>query len=230
MPVPLAGSASRWVSTGTGTPNSGVVTVPPASAGVPLVVRVRDQRHAGGQQLGPGGGHRHRRSPSGGRGTRAGSNGRPPRGPPARPGPPRCRNVTSHSDGPSARYASPRARLRRNARCDTARAASPMVRYWVDQSTDSPSRRHDLLERLLVQVGQPLGTARRSCAGRSGPGHPRAGPAARTPGRRAAWDHTARGSSSAPGARWAGRCRPSRSGRTPPCRASGGNAPPCRCG
>ena len=32
MPVPLAGSASGWVSTGTGTPNSGVVTVAPASA------------------------------------------------------------------------------------------------------------------------------------------------------------------------------------------------------
>ncbi len=32
MPVPLPGSASGCVRTGTGTPNSGVVTVVPASA------------------------------------------------------------------------------------------------------------------------------------------------------------------------------------------------------
>src|ERR1039457_4275002 len=40
--------------------------------------------------------------------------------------------------GPSARYASPRARLRRNPRCAVAREFSSMVWYAVDESTDSP--------------------------------------------------------------------------------------------
>ena len=52
------------------------------------------------------------------------------------------RNVTSHSVGASARYASPWARSRRKARCEMAREPAPMVRYMVDQSTDRPSRRH----------------------------------------------------------------------------------------
>ncbi|GAB3815946.1 hypothetical protein GCM10027605_64170 [Micromonospora zhanjiangensis] len=37
----------------------------------------------------------------------------------------------------------PRARLRRNARWLVARAARPIVVYVNDQSTDSPSRRHN---------------------------------------------------------------------------------------
>lgn len=49
---------------------------------------------------------------------------------------------TSQSVGASAWYASPRARLRRNARWLVARATRPIVVYVSDQSTDSPSRRH----------------------------------------------------------------------------------------
>ena len=48
----------------------------------------------------------------------------------------------SHSVGASAVYASPRARLRRNARWLVTRASYPIVAYVYDQSTDSPSRRH----------------------------------------------------------------------------------------
>ena len=48
----------------------------------------------------------------------------------------------SHSVGASAWYASPRARLRRNARWATRCALSPMVMYVIDQSTDRPARRH----------------------------------------------------------------------------------------
>jgi hypothetical protein len=40
-------------------------------------------------------------------------------------------------------YASPRARARRNARCDAARASAPIVVYVIDQSTESPRRRHN---------------------------------------------------------------------------------------
>jgi hypothetical protein len=51
-------------------------------------------------------------------------------------------NVVSHDVGASARYASPRARLRRNAFCDAARDSGPIVVYWWFQSTDNPSSRH----------------------------------------------------------------------------------------
>src|SRR5665647_1732764 len=51
-------------------------------------------------------------------------------------------NVTSHSPGASAWYASPRARLRRNARWAAVRALSSIVWYVWFQSTDRPSRRH----------------------------------------------------------------------------------------
>ena len=52
MPDPLVGRPAGARRTGTSTPNSGVVTVEPDELGVPLVVRVRDQRDAGGEQLG----------------------------------------------------------------------------------------------------------------------------------------------------------------------------------
>ena len=55
MPEPFSGSASGWASTGTSTPKSGVCTVVPKRAGEALVVGVGHQRHAGGEQLGPGG-------------------------------------------------------------------------------------------------------------------------------------------------------------------------------
>ena len=54
--------------------------------------------------------------------------------------------------------------------------------------------------------------------------------AARRPGRRGARGRSGPRSSSAPGARWAARCRPTPSGRRPPCPASAGSGPPCRCG
>ena len=51
----------------------------------------------------------------------------------------------------------------------------------------------------------------------------RRGTAARSQGRTAARGRSARRRSSAPGARWPARCRPSRSGRTRPCRPSAGS-------
>ena len=51
-------------------------------------------------------------------------------------------SVTSHSVGASAWYASPRARLRRNARWLATSDRSPIVVYSCDQSTDRPSWRH----------------------------------------------------------------------------------------
>ena len=53
------------------------------------------------------------------------------------------RKSTSQSVGASAWYASPRARLRRNARCATRRAPSPIVVYVMVQSTERPARRHN---------------------------------------------------------------------------------------
>ena len=48
----------------------------------------------------------------------------------------------SHSVGAYERYASPRSRLRRNARWATAIESDEIVVYSLDQSTDRPSRRH----------------------------------------------------------------------------------------
>ena len=139
MPVPLSGSASRCASTGTSAPNTGVRTVVPASGAYrPSAGCTTSATQAGS---------------SSGRVVATIT------GPPSWPAnairyqaPRTClssrsawatavRNVTSHSAGPSARYAWPRARLRRNARCEMARASSPTVRYFVDQSTDRPIRR-----------------------------------------------------------------------------------------
>jgi hypothetical protein len=46
--------APGWASTGSSTPKTGEVTVVPKRRLVPLVVGVGDERHARGQQLGPG--------------------------------------------------------------------------------------------------------------------------------------------------------------------------------
>ena len=105
MPVPLAGSASRCARTGTAHPEQRRAapwrrTAPAyrSSSGM------RDQRHAGGQQLGPGGGHRAR-----GVAVRRARNAiryvgaRPPPGPRARPGPPRSRTSRPTATGASAR-------------------------------------------------------------------------------------------------------------------------------
>jgi hypothetical protein len=54
-PVPFSGSARRWASTGTSTPNSGLVTVGAEQRLVALVVGVGDQGHAADDQLGAGG-------------------------------------------------------------------------------------------------------------------------------------------------------------------------------
>ena len=140
MPVPLAGSASGCARTGTSTPNTGVRTAAPTRSAY---------RSSSGWQTSA---------------THAGSSsGRVvsistsrPSGPVNRsrwyaPGRSRssssaCATAvpypTSHRVGASAWYASPRARLRRNARWLAARAADPIVVYVSDQSTDSPSRRH----------------------------------------------------------------------------------------
>ena len=55
MPDPFSGSASGCASTGTSTPNSGVVTVWPNRVLEALVVGVRHQRDARRDQLGAGG-------------------------------------------------------------------------------------------------------------------------------------------------------------------------------
>ena len=52
------------------------------------------------------------------------------------------RKVTSHSVGAIDTYASPRERLRRNARWLIARAVASIVWYVCDQSTERPPRRH----------------------------------------------------------------------------------------
>ena len=62
-----------------------------------------------------------------GRGSAAGDRRPAVRGLRAPPARPRCRSPTSHSVGASAVYASPRARLRRNARCEVVRACRPIV-------------------------------------------------------------------------------------------------------
>ena len=54
MPAPLSGSAAGCASTGISTPKTGEVTVVPNSALVALVVGVRDQGDARGDQLGAG--------------------------------------------------------------------------------------------------------------------------------------------------------------------------------
>ena len=55
MPLPFSGSASACALTGTRTPNSGVSTSFPNSGLIPRVVRVRDERDAGRNQLGTSG-------------------------------------------------------------------------------------------------------------------------------------------------------------------------------
>ena len=54
-PAPLSGSAAGWASTGISTPNSGERDRRAEQRLVALVVGVGDQRHAGRDQLGPGG-------------------------------------------------------------------------------------------------------------------------------------------------------------------------------
>ena len=51
-PVPFSGSASAWARIGTRTPNSGVTHLGAEQRLVALVVRVRDERDARGDQLG----------------------------------------------------------------------------------------------------------------------------------------------------------------------------------
>ena len=109
--------------------------------GIALVPRVGDQRHAGGRAA-RAGWSRPAPPRRPGCGRRSGSRPRPPPGPPARPGRPRCRR--SHPTGSAPPPGTPR----RAPGCAGRRAArwrgsgSSMVRYIVDQSTDSPSRRH----------------------------------------------------------------------------------------
>ena len=55
MPEPFSGSASSWATTGTSTPNSGVVARCAEQRLVAVVVGMGDEGDAGGQQLGAGG-------------------------------------------------------------------------------------------------------------------------------------------------------------------------------
>ena len=134
------------------------------------------------------------------------------------------RKSTSHSVGASAWYASPRARLRRNARWLVRRAAVPIVVYVSVQSTESPSRRHSAsnacsssLDELRAQLEEVRPRDRDRVLGAAS----RAG---RTRGRTAGAVRSARRSSSARAARWAGRCRPSPSDRRPRGPACAGSA------
>ena len=125
IPDPLSGSASGCASTGTGTPNTGVSTEDPnrdwyrASSG--CATSATQAGSSSGRVVSI-----HTGDPSAARKeirwnapatSRSSSSA--------------CATavwkVTSHSVGASARYASPRERLRRNARCDTRRAASLIV-------------------------------------------------------------------------------------------------------
>ena len=145
-PVPLPGSARWCASTGTAVPNSGVTAVRPISGAYRSSSGCATSATQAGSSSGrvvatttspavpfpaPSSARRNATrwyAPATGRSSSSAWATAVP-------------NVTSHSDGASARYASPRARLRRKPRWATARHRSPTVWYSVDQSTDSPSLR-----------------------------------------------------------------------------------------
>ena len=157
-PVPLSGWARGWARTGTSTPNSGVRTVRADQVrGEAGVVGVGDHRHAGRQQLRPGGVDQTRSASAGDPvedqavvGARAlavlqlglGHRGLEvdvPEGRAPRPSRPRRR-----------------ASMRRKPRCDARRAAcvdGRVVLGPVDRQAQPPPHR---LERLLVLGDQPL--------------------------------------------------------------------------
>ena len=88
----------------------------------------------------------------------------------------------------------------------------------------------EVLEDLLVLGGELVAQGHEVGAGDRDGLLGRLGPAARTRGRREGSDRTGPRSSSAPGARWAARCRPSPWGRRRRGPASGGSGPRHRCG
>src|SRR2546421_4070226 len=137
IPVPLSGAASGWAYTGMSTWNSGEWTVRPTRS----AYRGSDGWHTSATQAGSSSGRVVSTSTSSKR-RRWYAPGR------SRYSSSACatavENVASHSVGASARYASPRARLRRNARWLAVRARSPIVAYWYVQSTDSPTVRHNV--------------------------------------------------------------------------------------
>ena len=88
----------------------------------------------------------------------------------------------------------------------------------------------ELLEDLLVLLGELVAERHEVGSGDGDRLLRRAAPAARSRGRRAGSGRSGPRSSSAPGARWAGRCRPSPWGRRRPGPASAGSGPRRRCG
>ena len=136
---------------------------------VALVVGVRDERDARGEQLGAGGLDVDRRRRRRG-GTRPGGRRPGSRGPRARPARPRSGTSRPTGPGASAWYASPRARLRRNACWATARARRDDglvgVRPVDRQAEPAPQR----LELPLVLDRQALAQLDEVAAARSAPG------------------------------------------------------------
>ena len=112
------------------------------------------------------------------------------------------------------------------------RPAGPARRWWRRSGPSRPTARGSATapRRPARPRRSAARRARRSSAARWRRAVRAVRPAVRSRGRRGARGRSGRRSSSAPGARWAGRCRPSPSGRRPPCPACAGSGPRCRCG
>ena len=126
-PVPFSGLASGCARTGTRAWKSGVIDIGAEQRLVPLVVRMRHQRHARRDQLRARGVDLDEAAAVGPREADAVVRARAPRGPRARPGPPRCGSRCPRASAPRADRPSPRSSRRTNARCETRCASFPTV-------------------------------------------------------------------------------------------------------
>ena len=229
MPAPLSGSAGGWASTGISTPKTGRGDRGAEQRLVALVVGVRDQRDHARDQLGPGGLDVDRLAVG------------PVEGDPVVVAGVLARLELGLGDGGLEGDVPERRRLlevglaagevaQERALADRLRLR-PDGRVVLLPVDREPERAPQVLEDLLVLLDEPLAQL-----DEVGPADRDLPLGVRLLGRRevgvvrAATGRSGRRSSSAPGARSAGRCRPSPSGRTPTCRASAGSARPGRCG
>ncbi len=229
MPVPLSGSASGCATIGTRTEYRGVSTSVPKSGAYRVSFGMRDEGDARGEQLRSGGLDLDRTLASGPRegdpvvGTRPfavhqlGLRHRRPKV-----------DVPEGGRGVLDQLA-PEGHPEEAALGDPLRLWSrPSRRYGTSRPRARACARGARRPVRLPRSG--VGRARRSSGARSKAAPSAVATAARSPGRRGARDRSGRRSSSGPGARSRGRCRPNPSDRRPPCRASGGNGRACRCG
>ncbi len=226
MPVPLSGCASSWATIGTSTPYRGVRTVVPKCGLVPLVVGVRDERDARGEQLGASGvdlddtvavGSCERDLVVGARTVAVLHLGLGDGGPEVDVPQGGCFLAVRLAAGDVAE--------------ERALAGAPrpfvdggVLMVPVDRQAEPPEadlRRSARRVRPVRRTTRGSWGARSARRGGSSAGH--RGTAVRSPRRSAGSDRIGRRSSSAPDARWAGRCRPSPSGRRRPCPTSAGS-------